>query len=137
MGSLREQGTLNAGLFVQRFYHKALRGWPAVGVLLIRVAAAVTVAYRSPSAPAAELSAALLLFSGLWTPVAAAVIAAFEAWRAVFGSGGQVALLLTAMTVAVALIGAGTWSLDARILGWRRIDIPAPPSDGGALRSDE
>ena len=119
---------------MQPSYHKALRGWPAVGVLLIRVAAAVTVAYRTPLAHAVELSAALLLFSGLWTPAAAAAIAAFEGWRAVFRSGGETSLLLTAMTVAIALIGAGAWSLDARILGWRRIDIPAPRSESN--RSD-
>lgn len=122
---------------MQSFYDRALRGWPAIGILLIRVAAAVTIGYRAPPAHAAELAAALLLFAGMWTPAAAAVIAAFECWRTVFHAGGWTSLLLTAMTLAVALIGAGTWSLDARIVGWRRIDIPAPQSEGSALRSDE
>jgi hypothetical protein len=119
-------------LFVQRFYYKSLRGWPAIGILLIRVAAAVTIAYRSPPAHVVEHAAAVLLFGGLWTAAAATVVAAFECWRTVFDSGGWVSLLLTAMTLAVALIGAGTWSLDARIVGWRRIDIPMQKSERDA-----
>jgi hypothetical protein len=30
------------------------------------------------------------------------------------------------MAMALALIGPGTWSLDARIFGWRGVDIPPP-----------
>jgi uncharacterized membrane protein YphA (DoxX/SURF4 family) len=90
----------------------------------------MTIAYRVPGAPAVERAAALLLVAGLWTPAAAVVIAAFECWRIMFDSGGWVSLLVTVTALAVALVGAGTWSLDARIMGWRRIDIPAPKRDG-------
>jgi len=37
-----------------------------------------------------------------------------------------VSLLLATMAMALALIGPGTWSLDARIFGWRGVDIPPP-----------
>jgi hypothetical protein len=95
----------------------------------MRISVGVTLACRRPTPHPAELIAALLLVGGVWTPAVAAVIGVMEGWRAAFQSGGWVSLLMATMTLALACIGAGTWSLDARALGWRRIDIP-----GGATR---
>jgi hypothetical protein len=33
-------------------------------------------------------------------------------------------VLLVALGAALAMIGPGAWSLDARLYGWRRIEIP-------------
>jgi putative oxidoreductase len=32
-------------------------------------------------------------------------------------------ILLASIGVALAMIGPGAWSLDARLFGWRRIDV--------------
>ena len=50
-------------------------------------------------------------------------------------SGGWVSVQQSAMAVALALIGPGVWSIDARFLGWRRINIPASRTARGGLRS--
>jgi uncharacterized membrane protein YphA (DoxX/SURF4 family) len=109
-----------------RFHSRAPRGLPAVGLLLMRVAVALTVASRRPTWQFTELVAALLLAGGVWTPAAAAFIAASQVWRMTFQGDTWVSLLLATMAIALALIGPGTWSLDARIFGWRRVDIPPP-----------
>jgi EamA domain-containing membrane protein RarD len=68
--------------------------------------------------------AGLLLAVGWWTPVADAVVAIIEASTAFMGTEHlrSVALLATAGTLA--LIGRGVWSIEARLLGRKRIDIP-------------
>jgi len=49
-----------------------------------------------------------LLLSGLWTPVAGSLIA---------------------VAVALVMLGTGARSVDARLYGWRRIDVRDPRSD--------
>jgi hypothetical protein len=66
-----------------------------------------------------------LLLGGAWTAAVAALIAGLELWRTALQSGGWVSVQLSAMAVALALIGPGVWSIDARFFGWRRIDIPS------------
>jgi hypothetical protein len=72
-----------------------------------------------------ELCAALLLLGGAWTEAVASLIAGLELWRTTVLSGGWISVQLSAMAAALALIGPGIWSIDARFFGWRRIDIPA------------
>jgi uncharacterized membrane protein YphA (DoxX/SURF4 family) len=70
-------------------------------------------------------SAALLLLVGLWTPVAGLLVAfaelglawshPAESWTFVhFGTLGA----------ALAMLGPGGWSVDARLFGRKRIQIP-------------
>jgi len=34
--------------------------------------------------------------------------------------------MLATLAIALALIGPGAWSVDARLFGWKRIDIGNP-----------
>jgi len=65
-----------------------------------------------------------LLVAGLWTPVAGALVA-FIQMRAAYGHVGDpwFQFLLGTLGVALALLGPGAWSADARLFGWKRIDI--------------
>ena len=68
--------------------------------------------------------AGLLLFAGLWTPFAGGLVAAVELWSVVSRPGDPwIYILLGAVGAALALLGPGAWSVDARLFGWKRIDI--------------
>jgi putative oxidoreductase len=69
--------------------------------------------------------AGLFLLVGLWTPVAGALIAIVEVWI-VFSRPGDpwVPIMLAALGAALAMVGPGAWSVDARLFGRKHIDIP-------------
>lgn len=69
--------------------------------------------------------AGLLLLAGLWTPMTGALVAIVELWIA-FSCPGDLwtPLLLGALGVGLAMLGPGAWSIDARLFGRKRIDIP-------------
>ena len=70
------------------------------------------------------IALAILLIAGLWTPVAGALVALIEFWNAYSRSGDPwLYILLGTLGVALALLGPGAWSVDARLFGWKRIDI--------------
>jgi uncharacterized membrane protein YphA (DoxX/SURF4 family) len=72
----------------------------------------------------------LLLLAGLWTPVAGTLVAAETLWN-VFSSGHPWPwILLATLGAALALIGPGAWSIDARLFGWRRLEIRDRKSRG-------
>jgi hypothetical protein len=64
------------------------------------------------------------------------VLAAAQAAWIVIGDSGDAATWIPVGTIAVALalLGPGAWSADARIFGWKRLDLhgddeQGPPSD--------
>ena len=68
--------------------------------------------------------AAALLCVGLWTPVSGCFVAAFALWTLVTKSGDPWGdILLAAIGVALSMIGPGAWSVDARLFGWKRIEV--------------
>ena len=72
----------------------------------------------------AAVISGILLLAGLWTPVSGCLIGAFALWSLISGSGDPWRnILLASVGVALAMIGPGVWSLDARLFGWRRIDV--------------
>ena len=121
---------------VRRLFSTFAHGWPGIGLILLRVAAGGALATRGllafPStAPAGSelfqlvvVAVGLLLIIGLWTPAAAAFMVILELWRMVSRRGDlAVDILLCNIALAIALLGPGAWSVDARLFGWKRIEI--------------
>ena len=72
---------------------------------------------------ALSIGLGILLLAGLWTPVAGTLVAAEALWN-VFSSGHPWHwIMLATLGAALTLIGPGAWSIDARLFGWRRLEI--------------
>lgn len=116
---------------MQRLYSTFARGWPGVGLLFLRLSAAIIAFHISGEALALhqrlsssvmEDAVALLLCAGLWTPIAGGVLAVLAVWTACSRNDDPWALiLLAAVGIALAMLGPGAWSIDARLFGRRRL----------------
>jgi len=111
---------------------------PSHGLLILRVIVATALLARCVQlANGASLQtftphvivagAGLFLLFGLWTSAAGAIVAIIELVIA-FSHNHDLWLtvLLASVGVAVALLGPGAWSVDARRSGWKRIEIRPP-----------
>ena len=125
---------------MQRLFSTFPEGWPGAGLVFLRAVTAIpliqeiaqeTTRVPVPTQPVAatlELlaaGAATLLLAGLWTPVAGLIMAVAELSLA-FRQPVEFPLhiVLAALAAALAMIGPGAWSIDARLFGRRRIRIP-------------
>ena len=110
-----------------------------MGLLFLRVAAGIALFAHAFARLRAELvistivpgalaiGVGILLLAGLWTPVAGALAAVLGFWSSVsLPQDPWAHILLGMIGAALALLGPGAWSVDARLFGWRRIDL-----DGG------
>jgi putative oxidoreductase len=110
--------------------------WPGLGLLLLRLAQAVSSVLDVSFYPwelgkraalatlCAQLLASGLLAMGLWTPVAGVILAVVEFCRVI--SGGSIdgrPATLAVFGASLAMLGPGRWSIDARLFGRRRIDF--------------
>ena len=120
-------------LAVQRLFSTFPNSWPGAGLLILRVAAgfsllgvdymtsglgdAATVLFRCVA-----LTVAVLLVLGFGTPFAAVGEAVIQVGiMALDGRYNSSAVISTALGVALAMLGPGAWSLDARVFGRIRI----------------
>lgn len=121
---------------MRRLFSTFARGWPGVGLLIMRLAAGVTVTVAGItgllSGPSLEatilqllaIAGGILFALGLWTPVAGSLVAIIQLW-AIFSQPGDPStkILLLAFGLGLALVGPGAWSIDARLFGWKRLNF--------------
>ena len=123
---------------LRRLYSTFAGGWPGAGLLLMRVVVGSVLVVRaglrlwSDPPPisttvtsAILLGAGILLIVGLWTPVAGTLVALVEALKILTLPGDRsLWFLLATMAGALAMLGPGLWSIDARLFGWKRVQAP-------------
>jgi putative oxidoreductase len=70
-------------------------------------------------------AAAALLMAGLWTPLAGVLLALAEIFLAFSPAHDPwIRIVLGTLGAALAMLGPGAWSVDARLFGRKRIQIP-------------
>jgi putative oxidoreductase len=131
----------DCGSLLQRLFSTFAGGWPGVGLLLLRLLTGVLLIYFGIvyvlEAPpfttmvlqVAGVGAGVLLLVGLWTPVAGTLAAIVKIWiafsRIFSGSGDpRIAFLQAVLGAVLAMVGPGAWSIDARLFGRKRIEMP-------------
>ena len=127
---------------MQKLFSAFPGGWPGLGLLLLRALVGVTliaqiVAYVGSTklsvlgwvVAALVLIIASCLLVGFMTPVAAIVIGLGAIALAASNvlDINQTLLNMIVLTTAIALLGPGAFSIDARMFGRREILIPNTP----------
>lgn len=129
-----------AGLWqrpLRRLYSTFADGVPGFGLLLLRLVVASALLQRAGStlrhatgvdatfAAIFSAAAAVLLIAGLWTPLTGMLVA-LAALCSLFLNPADTwfNVFVAAIAVALAMLGPGRKSLDARLFGWRRVELP-------------
>ena len=121
---------------MQRLFSSFADGWPGAGLLLLRLLAgsgllhggivSARSASNTPQMVPPILAAAFgaMLVVGLFTPFAGIMAAPVEVWIAFSHPGyGWPQIGLAVLSLSLALIGPGAWSIDARLFGRKQIDL--------------
>ena len=125
------------GTLLRRLYSTFAGGLPGTGLLLMRLVAgsalvlgAGATLWRDPPVITTISCAFLglcgiLLIPGLWTPITGTLVALLEASHALTRTGDPwTSILLGTIAGALAMLGPGLWSVDARRFGWKRVQAP-------------
>jgi putative oxidoreductase len=120
-------------LGVQRLFSTFPNSWPGVGLLILRFATGLALAAVAHAvgdladtagllARCAVGSVAVLIWIGLWTPLAALAAAAIQIIVITLGHQFNLSLVVFAAAgLSLAMLGPGAWSFDARLFGRKRI----------------
>jgi uncharacterized membrane protein YphA (DoxX/SURF4 family) len=85
--------------------------------------------------------AGILLIIGLWTPVAGVLVGVLQVLNFLHGSDPWMFVRLGIFASALAMVGPGAWSVDARLFGWKRLEVPPRgtnrPRNGSSSDSKE
>jgi putative oxidoreductase len=117
---------------MQRLFSTFPNSWPGLGLLILRLAtgfslAAVAVtgdlAYTANLLDRCLVGGVVVLLSiGLWTPIAAVAAAAIQiGTMSLAHQFNSSSVVTAAVCLALAMLGPGAWSLDARLFGRKRI----------------
>ncbi len=133
--SLRIEYVYERCVQLRRLYSTFAGGWPGIGLILMRLVVGIALVnstgkalLSSPGIPMSVVSvllgaAAILLIIGLYTPIVGTVVAVIESCRLLtIPADRWVYLLVATVGAALAMLGPGLWSLDARLFGWKRIE---------------
>ena len=120
---------------MRRLYSTFAGGWPGVGLLLMRVVVGYALVARAslifwsdpPLTTTAIatllLASGVLLIVGLWTPIVGTLVAFIQLGQIATPAGDRsVPMLLATIAGALAMLGPGLWSVDARLFGWKRVE---------------
>jgi putative oxidoreductase len=125
---------------VQRLFSTFADGWPGTGLLLLRLLTGVALIHfgivglleaRALTTVVLQVigaAAGLFVLAGLWTPVAGSLAAIVKLWIAfsqfLSHSGDPwIAIIQAVLGAALAMVGPGAWSIDARLFGRKHIDF--------------
>ena len=133
-------------LWLQKLFSTFPEGWPGVGLVLTRLAVALSAIVQgvgtfiessarilSWTVGSLETLAGAALLIGFLTPIAGASaslgsLAIGISWFRTSGGNAHdktvAALYLLVLSIAITLLGPGAFSLDARLFGRREIIIP-------------
>jgi uncharacterized membrane protein YphA (DoxX/SURF4 family) len=142
IGQQRDFLVLSLGFGMQRLFSTFPHGWPGAGLLLLRICLGVVVIYFGAVAPSGDtdgpigvaqnlIAAAggIFFLAGLWTPVMGTLLALDEVWMVMLSPSRPDTwfhIFLAGITVSVAMLGPGAWSIDARLFGRMRVDFASP-----------